>query len=91
MDPESQELYPTVSPFHLLQPQNELSRSQLAARQAVAKELPNFLGCTYENTTRMCGYSEEDNLLRLQRSLKGKAVEAVRSRLLYPAGLPAVI
>ncbi|XP_055540402.1 uncharacterized protein LOC129727039 [Wyeomyia smithii] len=39
----------------------------------------------------MCGYSNEENLLRLQRCLRGKALEAVRSRLLYPAGLEGVI
>ncbi|XP_053685635.1 uncharacterized protein LOC128735162 [Sabethes cyaneus] len=79
---------------------HELSKSQLAARQAVAKELPTFSGnpeewplfiATYESSTRMCGFSDEENLLRLQRSLKGKALEAVRSRLLYPAGLDGVI
>ncbi|XP_065088427.1 uncharacterized protein LOC135709909 [Ochlerotatus camptorhynchus] len=79
---------------------HELSRSQLAARHAVAKELPTFSGnpeewplfiATYESTTRMCGFSEEENLLRLQRSLRGKALDAVRSRLLYPAGLDGVI
>ncbi|XP_062698812.1 uncharacterized protein LOC109398619 [Aedes albopictus] len=79
---------------------HELSRSQLAARHAVAKELPIFCGspeewplfiATYESTSKMCGFSDEENLLRLQRSLKGKALEAVRSRLLYPAGLQGVI
>lgn len=79
---------------------HELSRSQLAARHAVAKELPTFSGnpeewplfiATYESTTRMCGFSEEENLLRLQRSLRGKALDAVRSHLLYPAGLDGVI
>ncbi|XP_058816368.1 uncharacterized protein LOC131679652 [Topomyia yanbarensis] len=79
---------------------HELSRSQLAARHAVAKELPYFSGnpeewplfiATYESTTRMCGYSDEENLLRLQKSLKGKALEVVRSRLLYPAGIEGVI
>ncbi|XP_055591192.1 uncharacterized protein LOC129743240 [Uranotaenia lowii] len=79
---------------------NELSRSQLAARHAVTKELPTFSGnpeewplfiSTYESSTRMCGFSDEENLLRLQRSLKGRALETVRSRLLHPAGLAGVI
>ncbi|XP_055523244.1 uncharacterized protein LOC129717391 [Wyeomyia smithii] len=79
---------------------NELSRSQLAARHAVTKELPTFSGnpeewplfiSTYESTTKMCGFSDEENLLRLQRSLKRRALETVRSRLLYPAGLEGVI
>ncbi|XP_053699089.1 uncharacterized protein LOC128746063 [Sabethes cyaneus] len=79
---------------------NELSRSQLAARHAVSKELPTFSGnpeewplfiSTYESSTRICGFSDEENLLRLQRSLRGRALETVRSRLLHPAGLEGVI
>ncbi|XP_053691213.1 uncharacterized protein LOC128739741 [Sabethes cyaneus] len=79
---------------------NELSRSQLAARHAVSKELPTFSGnpeewplfiSTYESSTRMCGFSDEENLLRLQRSLRGRALETVRSRLLHPVGLEGVI
>ncbi|XP_058456403.1 uncharacterized protein LOC131433817 [Malaya genurostris] len=78
----------------------ELSRSQLAARQAVPKDLPTFSGnpeewplffASFESTSRMCGYSDEENLIRLQRSLKGKALESVRSRLLHPSNLTGVI
>ncbi|XP_062556965.1 uncharacterized protein LOC134221800 [Armigeres subalbatus] len=77
-----------------------LSQSQVSARQAVNKELPTFSGnpeewplflASYEHSTRICGYSEEENMLRLQRSLKGKALEAVRCRLLLPASLPGVL
>ncbi|XP_055522480.1 uncharacterized protein LOC129716671 [Wyeomyia smithii] len=79
---------------------NELSRSQLAARQAVARDLPVFYGhpeewplfhASFESSTRMCGYSDEENLLRLQRCLKGKALEAVRSRLLHPSNLSGIM
>ncbi|XP_053691700.1 uncharacterized protein LOC128740196 [Sabethes cyaneus] len=79
---------------------NELSRSQLAARQAVSRDLPAFYGhpeewplfyASFESSTRMCGYSDEENLLRLQRSLKGKALDAVRSRLLHPSNLPGIM
>ncbi|XP_065075705.1 uncharacterized protein LOC135699384 [Ochlerotatus camptorhynchus] len=77
-----------------------LSQSQVSARQAVTKELPNFSGnpeewplflASYENSTRICGFSDEENLLRLQKSLKGRALEAVRCRLLHPTNLPGVI
>ncbi|XP_053699242.1 uncharacterized protein LOC128746219 [Sabethes cyaneus] len=100
LNPGAQEFVPPTESFWPSYSSHDLSRSQLAARQAVAKELPAFTGApeewplfiaTYENTTRMCGYSDEENLLRLQRSLRGKALEAVRSRLLYPAGLSGVI
>lgn len=79
---------------------NELSRSQLAARQAVARDLPVFSGnpeewplfiASFESSTRMCGYSDEENLLRLQRCLRGKALDAVRYRLLHPSNLAGVI
>ncbi|XP_062537639.1 uncharacterized protein LOC134205954 [Armigeres subalbatus] len=38
-----------------------------------------------------CGYTDAENLIRLQRCLKGTALEAVRSRLLFPAAVPHVI
>ncbi|XP_055623316.1 uncharacterized protein LOC129766743 [Toxorhynchites rutilus septentrionalis] len=77
-----------------------LSQSQISARQCISRELPTFSGnpeewplfiASYENSTRICGYSDEENLLRLQRSLKGKALEAVRCRLLYPTNLSGTI
>ncbi|XP_062710881.1 uncharacterized protein LOC134288963 [Aedes albopictus] len=73
-----------------------LNSSQIAARHAVAKELPVYSGepeewplfiATYENTTRLCGYTPEENMVRLQRCLRGKALDAVRCQLLHPANL----
>lgn len=73
-----------------------LNSSQIAARHAVAKELPVYSGepeewplfiATYENTTRLCGYTPEENMVRLQRCLRGKALEAVKCQLLHPANL----
>ncbi|XP_062541148.1 uncharacterized protein LOC134209180 [Armigeres subalbatus] len=43
------------------------------------------------NSTLACGYSPAENLIRLQRSLKGPALEAVRSRLLLPESVPHII
>jgi len=63
------------------------------ARQATGKDLPTFSGdpedwpgfiTNFEKSTEVCGFSEEENLLRLQRCLKGKAREAVRSILHLP-------
>ncbi|XP_058816892.1 uncharacterized protein LOC131680190 [Topomyia yanbarensis] len=77
-----------------------LNQSQIAARHAVSKELPVYSGnpeewplffATFENTTRLCGYSPEENMTRLQRCLKGKALEAVRCQLLHPSNLGKVI
>ncbi|XP_058816921.1 uncharacterized protein LOC131680219 [Topomyia yanbarensis] len=77
-----------------------LNQSQIAARHAVSKELPIYSGnpeewplfiATFENTTRLCGYTSEENMARLQRCLKGKALEAVRCQLLHPSNLGHVM
>lgn len=77
-----------------------LNRSQIAARQAVSKDLPEYNGDpeqwplffgTFESTTRICGYTPEENMMRLQKCLKGKALEAVRCQLLHPANLESVL
>lgn len=72
---------------------------EMAARQAVAKELPTFDGdpinwplfsSNYLHSTEICGCSNFESLLRLQRSLKGVAKEAVSSFLLHPVTVPQV-
>lgn len=77
-----------------------LNRSQLAARQAVSKELPEFYGnpedwplffSMYNSSTQMCGFTNEENMLRLRKCLKGKALDAVRCRLLHPSNVNGVI
>ncbi|XP_062552341.1 uncharacterized protein LOC134217576 [Armigeres subalbatus] len=93
---------PTAPELHVLEGTrgaNEtalLNSSQIAARHAVAKELPVYSGepeewplfiATYENTTKLCGFTPEENMVRLQRCLRGKALEAVKCQLLHPANL----
>ncbi|XP_052901623.1 uncharacterized protein LOC128309307, partial [Anopheles moucheti] len=77
-----------------------LSQSQIAARKASGRELPTFSGSaeqwplfisSYEHSTAICGYSDYENLLRLQKALKGAALEAVSSLLLLPSGLKEAI
>ncbi|XP_055523175.1 uncharacterized protein LOC129717331 [Wyeomyia smithii] len=77
-----------------------LSQAQIAARQSVAKQLPVFRGeaelwpifiSSYEYTTQACGFSNLDNLKRLQDCLRRDALEAVRSRLVLPDSVPDVI
>ncbi|XP_062701770.1 uncharacterized protein LOC134285266 [Aedes albopictus] len=98
-----------LSPFALPQPSitpaavafpAALSASQLAARQVMGKDLPNFSGnpedwpifiSSFEQSTAACGYTDAENLIRLQRCLKGHAHESVRSRLLLPASVPQVL
>ncbi|XP_062705798.1 uncharacterized protein LOC134287620 [Aedes albopictus] len=73
---------------------------QLAARQVMGKDLPAFSGnpeewpiwiSNFERSTATCGFSQDENLIRLQRCLKGPALEMVRGRLLTPASVPHVI
>ncbi|XP_058827380.1 uncharacterized protein LOC131687320 [Topomyia yanbarensis] len=77
-----------------------LTSGQVAARQAVSKELPVFNGspeewpmfyATFISTTEMCGYSSAENMVRLQRCLRGRALESVRCRLLHPENVNGVI
>ncbi|XP_053686572.1 uncharacterized protein LOC128736119 [Sabethes cyaneus] len=74
--------------------------SQLAARQVMPRDLPQFSGnpadwpvfiSSFTNSTLACGYTSTENLCRLQRSLKGAAYDAVQSRLLLPESVPQVM
>ncbi|KXJ69602.1 hypothetical protein RP20_CCG026464 [Aedes albopictus] len=74
--------------------------SQLAARQVMPRDLPIFAGdpedwpifySSFQNSTEVCGYSDAENLSRLQRCLRGTALESVRSRLLLPSSVDSVI
>ncbi|XP_062713361.1 uncharacterized protein LOC134290277 [Aedes albopictus] len=77
-----------------------LNRSQIAARQAVSRDLPDFDGsleewplfyATFHSSTQMCGFTNEENMLRLRKCLKGKALEAVKCELLHPANVADVM
>lgn len=39
----------------------------------------------------MCGFTNEENLIRLQKSLEGKAYETARSLLMHPSNVPAIM
>ncbi|XP_062713981.1 uncharacterized protein LOC134290796 [Aedes albopictus] len=74
--------------------------AQLSARQFLAKKLPVFTGrpedwpmfmSSYQTANEACGFSNVENLARLQECLKGQALEAVRSRLLLPNAVPQII
>lgn len=77
-----------------------LTPEQICARQVMSADLPTFSGdpqdwhvfySQYKHTTSACGYSNSENLVRLQRCIKGQALEYVRSRLLVPELVPKVI
>ncbi|GBP03412.1 hypothetical protein EVAR_71356_1 [Eumeta japonica] len=73
---------------------------QLAARQSFPKQLPNFNGdpdewplfiSSFENSTKLAGYTDAENLIRLQLALKGKAREMVKNKLLLPQMVPEIL
>ena len=77
-----------------------LQPQQVFCRQVVSRELPTFSGkaeewplfiSSFENSTKICGFTYDENLLRLQRALKGKALECVSSKLTLPALVPEII
>lgn len=76
------------------------SPQQLAARQVFTKDLPVFSGdpidwplfiSSYQHSTKTCGYTNSENLLRLQRCLRGDAKDSVSSFLLHPSTVPQVL
>lgn len=80
--------------------QFEITKAQLAARKGPFSKLPTFTGrpeewpmfiSSFNAANEACNYSNLENLGRLQESLKGNALEAVRSRLLLPECVPKVI
>uniref|UniRef100_A0A182PYT9 Uncharacterized protein n=1 Tax=Anopheles epiroticus TaxID=199890 RepID=A0A182PYT9_9DIPT len=77
-----------------------LTMRQKEAREITPKELPIFSGTVeqwplfitaYERSTAACGFSDEENLIRLQRALRGPALESVDHLLLLPDGLVEAI
>ncbi|XP_055633231.1 uncharacterized protein LOC129773617 [Toxorhynchites rutilus septentrionalis] len=76
------------------------TKSQLSARQFLSRKLPTFTGrpddwpmffSSFETSTKACGFSNLENLARLQESLRGPARDAVSSRLLLPDSVPKVM
>ncbi|XP_055528101.1 uncharacterized protein LOC129728164 [Wyeomyia smithii] len=90
----------TTSEIQSAIPAVGLTSAQAAARSVMSRDLPKFSGnprdwpmfySNYKNSTNACGYSNDENMARLQRCLEGHARESVRSRLLMPASVPHVI
>lgn len=77
-----------------------LTRAQIAARQVVTKDLPIFYGKPQDwsifhkrflNSTALCGFSDGENIDRLQKCLKGMAYEAVQDLLLDAESVKDII
>lgn len=83
---------------HLLN--STLSSEQMFARHSVPKELPTFSGnakewplfsATFDWSTQVCGLTDAENLIRLQRALKGEALKSVQHILVHPTCVPTVL
>ena len=77
---------------------NDVGR--LIGRQVGAKQLPQFSGepkewpmflAAFRRGTKVGNYSNDENLLRLQSALKGKAKEAVQGLLVSPENVEQVM
>ncbi|XP_055918535.1 uncharacterized protein LOC129950632 [Eupeodes corollae] len=89
-----------ANPRNLQQESAQPDNVQLANRHSMSRDLPNFYGSpeewplfisTYDRSTRLCGFSNEENLLRLQKCLKGQVLETMRGRLMLPSNVPNII
>lgn len=79
---------------------NKLSKDQMRARKTLSHDLPIFTGnpkdwpyfiSKFRDTTQMCGFSEIENLDRLQKCLKGDALENVKCDLMTTKSLASVL
>ncbi|XP_062703529.1 uncharacterized protein LOC134285982 [Aedes albopictus] len=73
---------------------------QIASRQVFPKGLPVFTGhpqdwplfiSAYDQANASCGFTNAENLVRLQQALQGRALEIVRNLLLLPENVPTII
>ncbi|XP_062705437.1 uncharacterized protein LOC134287542 [Aedes albopictus] len=78
----------------------ESGLQRMFARQVIPSDLPVFTGkpeewpifiSCYNNSTKACGFTNVENLMRLQRCLRGPARLAVGSKLLLPECVTQVI
>uniref|UniRef100_A0A182PWM0 Uncharacterized protein n=1 Tax=Anopheles epiroticus TaxID=199890 RepID=A0A182PWM0_9DIPT len=72
---------------------NPTHRSMNAALLHILKGMINWplFIASYEHSKAICGYSDDENLLRLQRALKGAALEAMVPLLYLPSGLQEAV
>ncbi|XP_065180445.1 uncharacterized protein LOC135811008 [Sycon ciliatum] len=87
-----------TTPAHQNTSDKDLRR--MMARQSATKDLPAFNGDptawpmfnrTFTASTAECGFSNQENMTRLQRALKGKALDSVKSMLVVPDNIDRVM
>jgi hypothetical protein len=55
-----------------------------------AEDWPVFIA-TFHRSTKTCGFNDEENLMRLQRCLRGEAEKAVKCLLVSPINLSEIL
>ncbi|XP_035712907.1 uncharacterized protein LOC110856404 [Folsomia candida] len=84
----------------LVNPAISSSADKILARQVQGRDLPTFTGRPEEwpaffvaflTSTNFCQFSHAENLVRLQRCLKGEALKMVQCLLVSPDSVPVVI
>ena len=97
-EPLTQAEHPYAVPSELDLMNNRIEK--LLARQTISKDLPNFSGdpaewfgfiYQFEHTTALCGLTNQENMVRLNKCLSSKAREAVAPLLCLPENVPMVI
>lgn len=78
----------------------KLTPQQISARKTMKTDLPTFDGSPeiwqlfisfFEQTTSACGFSDQENMVRLMTSLKGKARAHVSGLLTVPQNVPYLV
>ncbi|OXA56396.1 hypothetical protein Fcan01_08749 [Folsomia candida] len=82
-------------------PHNQsVNSNKMMARQIQGRDLPTFTGkpeewppfiTSYETSTKTCKFSDGENLIRLQRCLKGEALKTVQCLLVDGKGVNEAI
>lgn len=92
--------FPSLSAIPSSSMNTNLTHQQINARQTVPKDLPIFSGkpeewplfySTYSWSTSVCGLTDAENLIRLQKSLCGQALQSVQHILIHPSCVSTAI
>jgi hypothetical protein len=65
-------------------------KTDLSLLNGETDDWPVFIA-TFHRSTKTCGFNDEENLMRLQRCLRGEAEKAVKCLLVSPNNLPETL
>jgi hypothetical protein len=81
-------------------PRNDNKMAKILAHQLVAKDLPEFTGnpsewprflTRFKETNKLFEFSNEENLSRLNKALKGKAKQVAQDLMIHSNNVPMII